>query len=134
MMKRLIKMGVLELFIVLIPGLLFALPAPFDTIRITDDFGPRLLSGNYDFHEGIDYSPRPGDADTGWMIRAVEGGLITQISTSSGRKHIKVKVPKPGGAPVDSAHFAYVHIFKDGNPPMSVRRILHSQAGHRPFQ
>jgi len=56
-----------------------SIPAPW-LWDISSDFGPRLLNGVWDFHEGIDYNPVVGDGDLGTPIPAVEGGNIVAIA------------------------------------------------------
>jgi murein DD-endopeptidase MepM/ murein hydrolase activator NlpD len=72
-MKRVI---VLIISFSLFPILLFSqeLPPPVPSRYITDDYGPRNLEGDYNWHGGIDYR-----ADTGTTITAVEGGNVVYI-------------------------------------------------------
>jgi len=79
-------------------------PAP---VHITDDYGPRNLSGEYDWHGGIDYRASPGTA-----IRAVEGGEISVIDRGS-RAGWYIRIH---GA---HAYWTYMHLFSDNSNPTS---------------
>ena len=83
------------------------LPPPVPSRHITDDYGPRNLEGDYDWHGGIDYR-----ASAGTEIRAVEGGNIVFIR-SGGRGGWRIRIR---GA---HAYWTYMHMFSNGSNPTS---------------
>lgn len=48
---------------------------------VTDDFGPRLLSTAFDFHNGVDFSAASSNSDDGVIFESVEAGTITFIGS-----------------------------------------------------
>ena len=84
--------------------------APPVSQNITSDYGPRNLSGVYDWHRGIDYGSPP------WtQVEAVEDGNILEIDyqpgTDGGGWYIRVHG--------DSAIWTYMHLFTETNNPIS---------------
>jgi len=60
---------------------ILALPVDsnFDNLKISDSFGPRILSGSYDFHRGLDIL-----LDRNTPILAADDGTITHAGTHDG--------------------------------------------------
>ncbi|MCX5781275.1 MAG: hypothetical protein NT145_01010 [Elusimicrobia bacterium] len=89
---------------------------PFNSNSIKDSYGPRVHPArkNWDFHNGVDYSPLPGDADKGIAINAVEDGMITKLSyddIGGGGWFIEIK----SGNKI----WKYFHLFEAGPLPKS---------------
>ncbi len=76
---------------------------------INSDFGPRVLSGTWDYHEGVDYLATAGES-----INPVEDGTIAGIGFSGGW-YISVDG--------EHGHWAYIHLFSDGTLPRNSRGI-----------
>ena len=84
-----------------------------NTLDIISDFGPRLINNtcSYNFHGGIDYTVPNGVEDRGYHVRAVVGGEIYRVRDSP-TKYILIE-----GA---NHNFSYVHLFSNGNAPLTV--------------
>lgn len=80
----------------------------FSTLRISEDFGPRKLNGDfYQWHGGIDYNSGPGDSDYGDLILALEGGTISTHS------HMITDI-KSLMIEGNNNNLRYVHVFEGG--------------------
>jgi len=86
-------------------------------MTISSDFGPRHLNNPrrspYDWHQGIDYSPRSTNNDLGYVINSINSGIIYKIagkgSNGSGLKYLVVQG-------TDGNDYGYVHIFNSDVP------------------
>jgi hypothetical protein len=89
--------------------------------------GPRYLTSSK-FHAGIDFSPLPGDADLGYMIKSrTAGRIIDFIKGSSGGWRLVVRPPAEIQLLHKSTDFFYMHLFRnDGTVP----KIIESDAGY----
>jgi hypothetical protein len=75
--------------------------------KVVSAYGPRVADGSK-FHKGIDYSPEPGNADKGTIIKSRTAGTIQYIG-KDGKGIWYIAVSSPTG------YFSYLHIFYDAS-------------------
>jgi len=91
------------------------------TLLVSSTFGPRLLSGNFDFHRGVDIR-----GDLGTNIYAMTDGTVFSINHSRGSIQIEhTNLTSSPGGPVYSrySHLSSIENFEEGDPVEAGQRI-----------
>ena len=102
----------ITVFLITITFSSYAIDPPFGDNNVTSEYGPRLLLGVFDFHDGIDYNPGAGNSDLDDPIPAIEAGICQNISPQGDAGWVFSFNNTSG-----TRRWSYLHTFEHGSMP-----------------